>query len=238
MHPFAKVSFELFKEKYISKFENPKIIDLGSSDVNGSIKDQINFKSDYIGVDLQKGKNVDLVLKDPYKFPFENESIDIIVSISTFEHIEFFWETFTEMLRVLRPNGLIFINAPSNGPFHRHDTDNWRFYPDAGSSLVKWGKKKGFNPQLLESFVHNYEGKEGTNDFVAVFLKDKTHQNMYREKILNTFKNFRNGKTNEEINIINEKRLTQDQDNLGWKAYYKVNKIIYKIQKILRIKKN
>ena len=42
-----------------------------------------------------------------------NNSIDIVVSISTFEHTEFFWETFLEILRVLKPNGLFFLNAPS-----------------------------------------------------------------------------------------------------------------------------
>ena len=49
--------------------------------------------------------------------PFKDNSIDIVVSISVFEHVEFFWETYLEMLRILKPNGLLFINAPSNGHF-------------------------------------------------------------------------------------------------------------------------
>ena len=43
---------------------------------------------------LLKQENVDLVLKDPYKLPFDDNSIDVIISISTFEHTEFFWLTY------------------------------------------------------------------------------------------------------------------------------------------------
>ena len=108
MHPFAKKSFEFFKENYINKIDNPKILDIGSMDVNGSIKGQLNFKCEYIGADLAEGKNVNVVLDDPYRFPLEDNSIDIVVSISTFEHTEFFWETFLEIMRVLKPSGLFF----------------------------------------------------------------------------------------------------------------------------------
>ena len=229
MHPFAKKSFEFFKKAYLPKFENPKIVDVGSLDINGSIRDQINFKANYIGVDLAEGKNVDQILENPYKLPFENNSIDIVVSISVFEHVEFFWETYLEMLRVLKPNGLLFINAPANGHFHRHDSDNWRFYPDAGESLSKWGHHKGYNCVLLESFIHNYSGRERNNDFVAVFLKDKKSEYLYQERIIDSFKNFRNGRTNRNDKILNFKLFMQDQENFGWKLYFKINKLLKKL---------
>ena len=119
MHTFAKKSFELFKKTYLSKYDNPKIVDVGSLDINGSIRDQINFKSEYIGVDLAEGKNVDKVLENPYKLPFDDNSTDIIVSISVFEHVEFFWETFLEMLRILKPNGkILFIEDLGEYLYH------------------------------------------------------------------------------------------------------------------------
>ena len=83
---------------YLNKFNNPKIVDLGSLDVNGSIKNEIDFKCDYVGVDVSKGKNVDIVLDNPYILPFEDNTIDIVSSISTFEHVDFFWEIFKEIL--------------------------------------------------------------------------------------------------------------------------------------------
>ena len=229
MHDFAKKSFEFFKQTYLTKFKNPKIVDVGSIDINGSIRDQIDFESSYIGVDLVKGKNVDRVMEDPYKLPFDNESIDIVVSISVFEHVEFFWETYTEMMRILKPNGLLFINAPANGHFHRHESDNWRFYPDAGESLSKWGMHKGYNCILLESFIHNYTGRERNNDFIAIFLKDKKNENLYQRRIIDNFKDFRNGRTNRSDEILNPKLYMQDQDNFGWKLIFKINKLFRKL---------
>ena len=98
---------------------------------------------DYVGIDIVKGENVDIVLDDPYKFPFEDKSVDVVISISVFEHTEFFWLTYLEILRVLKDDGLFFLNAPSNSKFHRHESDNWRFYPDSSLALQKWGEKNG-----------------------------------------------------------------------------------------------
>jgi SAM-dependent methyltransferase len=235
MHQSALKSFVYFKKKYLLKMKKPKIVDLGSLDINGSIKNEINFDCEYIGIDLAPGNNVQIVLKDPYNFPFEDNSVDAITSISTFEHVDFFWESFLEILRVLKPGGLFFLNAPYNGHFHRHDRDNWRFYPDAGNTLSKWGQIKGYkNVLLLESFVSDYSGKEGQNDFVGVFIKDKNHKNNFKDRIIDDFKDFRNGFVDRQESVINHKRMSQDQDNWGWKLFYKLNKLIYKIKKLWR----
>jgi SAM-dependent methyltransferase len=66
-------------------------------------------------------------------------SIDLIISGQAFEHIEFFWRTWLEMVRVLKPGGKIFLIAPSRGPEHRYPVDCWRFYPDGFAALAKYG---------------------------------------------------------------------------------------------------
>ena len=76
--------------------------------MNSSVKLNLAENIDYVGVDICKGENVDIVLEDPYKLPFENESIDAVISISTFEHTQFFWLSYLEILRVLRNDGLFF----------------------------------------------------------------------------------------------------------------------------------
>ena len=80
-----------------------------------------------------------MVLDDPYHLPLASESVDVVVSSSRFEHVEFFWLMFNEVLRVFKPDGLFYLNAPSNGEFHRYPVDCWRFYPDAAQALVNWG---------------------------------------------------------------------------------------------------
>jgi len=90
-------------------------------------------------VDLAAGPNVDVVLSSPYRLPFQSHSVDVIVSGQAFEHIEFFWLTWLEMTRILKPGGLIFLVAPSRGPEHRYPQDCWRFYPDGYRALASFG---------------------------------------------------------------------------------------------------
>ena len=71
--------------------------------------------------------------------PFQSHSVDVIVSGQAFEHIEFFWLTWLEMTRILKPGGLIFLVAPSRGPEHRYPQDCWRFYPDGYRALASFG---------------------------------------------------------------------------------------------------
>jgi SAM-dependent methyltransferase len=87
---------------------------------------------------MTDGQNVDVVAKDPYKFPLESASFDLVISGQAFEHIEFPWLTIREIERVLKPGGLAIIIAPSSGPEHRYPSDCWRFYPDGMRALGKW----------------------------------------------------------------------------------------------------
>lgn len=196
MHPSAMNFSRLFFETYGENLPaGSKIVDIGAQNVNGSIKDVCPGHYQYIGVDFVEAEGVEIILNDAYSFPFENESIDAIVCSSCFEHSEMFWLVFNEMLRILKPSGLIYINAPSNGYIHRWPVDCWRFYPDAGNALVTWAKRSGFDPVLLESFIgHRHANTvEGAwNDFVAVFAKSRTLQAQFKRTILQSLDVFDN----------------------------------------------
>jgi SAM-dependent methyltransferase len=178
VHPTALSYCAKFFNAYASRESGVDIVEIGSQDVNGSLRDVAPKNCRYVGLDFAEGKGVDIILKDPYSFPLEDASADIVVSSSCFEHSEFFWLTFLEGLRVLRPHGVMYINAPSNGLYHRHPSDNWRFYPDAGKALIAWSRRNGHNSSLLESFIGWQEGGLW-NDFVGVFLKDRDHAAAY-----------------------------------------------------------
>lgn len=185
MHYTALEYGKLFFEKYASR-ENLNIIEIGSQDVNGSLRSYSPSNSKYLGLDLNEGKSVDIVIKDPYHFPFPDDYADIIITTSCFEHTNFFWLSFIEALRILKPDGLIYVNAPSNGMYHRYPTDNWRFYPDAGKALVEYATLNNMKDVvMLESFI-DASSDEGWNDFVAVFLKDKQYANLYKNRIFNS----------------------------------------------------
>ena len=140
MHTSSYQHMSKLVEQYLRQDQSLQIIDIGSYDVNGSYKPLFDVdRWHYRGVDLTTGPNVDVVLSTPYRLPFKSHSIDVIVSGQAFEHVEFFWLTWLEMIRVLKPQGYIFLIAPSRGPEHRYPVDCWRFYPDGFRALANYG---------------------------------------------------------------------------------------------------
>jgi len=127
-------------DRYLEPGRPIRVLDVGSYDVNGSYRPLFAREGwVYEGADMQPGPNVDHVLADPDQFPLADESYDVIVSGQAFEHIRFFWRTWREMVRVLRPGGFIFLIAPSRGVEHRHPVDCWRFYRDGFRALAELG---------------------------------------------------------------------------------------------------
>jgi len=107
------------------------------------------------------------------KLPFEDGSVDLIVSTSCFEHDPCFWLTFREMTRIIKPTGYIYVNAPTTGPYHCFPGDNWRFYSDAGQALAYWSSKQISNENIYPVKVIETFNVLGTawNDFVCVWKR-------------------------------------------------------------------
>lgn len=171
MHDTALKFGKLFLDTYVSAASPLMLVEVGSRDVNGSIRQFADPVHSYTGLDFDAGRGVDIVLDDAYSFPFGDESVDVLLTSSCFEHSEFFWLTFLECQRILKPGGLMYLNAPSNGLFHRHPVDCWRFYPDSGLALARWANRHGYPTALLESFTGR-RANDVWNDFIAVFVKD------------------------------------------------------------------
>jgi SAM-dependent methyltransferase len=174
MHPSALTFARLFFDIYTSHLPTPTIVEIGSQDINGSLRDIAPKQARYIGLDFVAGPGVDVVLADPYVFPLDSGIADAVVSSSCFEHSQFFWLTFLEALRLVKPGGVLYLNVPSNGLYHRYPFDNWRFYPDAGVALTAWARRSGYDAALVESFVGRQD-QDVWNDFVAVFARDAAH---------------------------------------------------------------
>jgi SAM-dependent methyltransferase len=152
-----------------------------------------------------------VVLEDLYTLPFADDSVDICLSSSVFEHSEMFWLLFVEILRILKPGGLFYLNAPSNGDFHRYPVDCWRFYPDSGQALVAWARRCGITATLLESFVA-VQRDDVWNDFVAVFAKGEAVCDAnFRSMIGATQKGFYNGRVLGQDGFVNFRAEPEDR---------------------------
>ena len=209
MHPSAMRNGELFFETYASKLSSGVVIDIGAQDVNGSLRSVCPPHLKYIGVDFVQAPGVDVVLDDPYRLPFEDGSVDVVVSSSCFEHSELFWVLFLEIFRVLKSPGLFYLNAPSNGTFHRYPVDCWRFYPDSGKALITWAKRNGVDACVLESYVSRQDVAVWS-DYVAVFLKGSGYAEKFPERITSVFKDFYNGQVLGDSGFINPEEYPED----------------------------
>ena len=113
MMPLTSTGQRFFEAYWQAGFQ--RTLDVGARNINGSLRDFCPPDAEYIGVDLEDGHGVDIVLQHPASFPFPDETFDLAVSMSCFEHDGMFWVTSGQLARV-RSGGYIYINAPSNGP--------------------------------------------------------------------------------------------------------------------------
>ncbi len=173
MHVSSYQHMEDLVSRYLAPESALSVVDIGSYDVNGSYRTLFgNPKWSYTGVDLESGPGVDLVLASPYTLPLASASVDLVISGQAFEHVEYFWMSWLEMLRVLKPGGMIFLIAPSRGPEHRYPQDCWRFYPDGYRALARYA-----GCELVEVTTdwepHPDPGSSAWGDTVGVFRKTK-----------------------------------------------------------------
>jgi SAM-dependent methyltransferase len=218
-----------FFETYANGMGDVTVLDVGIDTGGTSLKDACPRNAKYLGVDVVPGPGVDVVLEDPYRFPFADNSVGVVVSSSCFEHSEMFWLLYLEIMRVLMPSGLLYLNAPSNGNYHRYPVDCWRFYPDCGTALVHWGRRHGLNSAVLESYTSNQHLRETWNDFVCVFIKAEEYAERYPRRILDSFGEFSNGligpPKDAELTLRNLQQRPQDQRYYGWKLHKRVQKL-------------
>jgi len=211
MHDTAMETGRLFFRTYAGERAGLTILDVGAQAVNGSLRSVAPDVCRYVGIDFVAGKGVDVVITDAYALPFDDESADIVVCSSVFEHAEFFWLLFEDIQRVLKPDGLFYLSVPSNGEFHRYPVDCWRFYPDSGIALQNWGRRNGRRTLLLESFTTRQRGHVW-NDFVAVFLKDEAHAARFPRRMQSDYRHYRNGWIAGAATFSRPSRVPEDQE--------------------------
>jgi len=149
---------------FVKKFqrEHPflgKVLDVGSLDVNGNIRDEFQ-EFDYTGIDMRPGKNVDKVVNGhDLKKEFKEGEFDIVVCFDTLEHDLNFWITVENIKWVLKKGGWLLVGAPSiHHPRHNHPYDYYRFTRDSFLQYIFGDMTKVF---VEEQF---YTAK-GTPDF-------------------------------------------------------------------------
>jgi len=168
MHESSLKNMSRFFKHHLK--DNDSILDIGSSNIGNkqtTYKDILpngkNLK--YTGLDIEAGTNVDIVINDVYNWKeVQDESFDVVISGQAFEHIEFFWLTFLEVVRVTKKGGKMCIIAPSVGPVHDYPIDCWRYKPDGMKALAKLA-----NIKIIKTYID--EKSKRWKDCVGIFEK-------------------------------------------------------------------
>jgi SAM-dependent methyltransferase len=114
------------------EFAGRRVLEVGSKFVNGSVRpliERICRPREYVGIDIEAGKYVDVVLPAERLVEyFGPESFDAVISTEVLEHV-FDWRTVVNNMKaVLKPGGLIYITTRSRGfPYHAYPHDYWRY---------------------------------------------------------------------------------------------------------------
>lgn len=122
------------KNLIVEDVKGKKIIEVGSLDINGSLRPYIMTLGplSYIGIDIEKGNGVDIICNAEHMVErFGKEIFDVVISTETLEHVEDWTKVISNIKNICKPNGIILITTCSYGyGYHACPYDFWRFEPD------------------------------------------------------------------------------------------------------------
>lgn len=154
------------KGKYPEFFRGRGVLDVGSRDINGSIRGMFDDCT-FIGIDAVDGIGVDIVSLAHEFMPQAKEVFDVVASAEMLEHDPHWRSSLHTMYRLLKRGGLLAYSCASIG-YPEHGTaqhlDNGQVYtplgnPDYYRNLCMLDVKEALPVKLFS----NYFGEEKEN---------------------------------------------------------------------------
>jgi len=143
-------------EDYLGNLGNipgKRILEIGSRQEPGRPSMRRRFdRAEYVGFDYYAGQNVDIV-GDAHKLSsyFDDKQFDIIFSNASFEHFAMPWIVSSEMVKLLKVGGIVFVETHFS--FSSHERP-WHFFQFSDKALeVLFPRAMGI--EILESGVSN-----------------------------------------------------------------------------------
>ena len=195
MHESSYLTMSIIVEKYFKPQLNGEVLDVGGGDYNGSYKELFEgTQLEYYYAEMDDAAQV----TDSNKLRVNEEGVienngkyfDYVISGQMLEHCEDPVFTFRELIRVLKPNGILALIVPSCGPDHKYPLDCYRFYPD---SYRVFAKKS--NVSLIDLFLDNLGP---WNDLSGVFKNSKPIDNKIKPTSIKCFREGEKASTGRE----------------------------------------
>ncbi len=112
-------------ERFMQDCEGKHCLQIGVKDSIGK-----KYGSNWVSVDKFDTREFIDFQYDIHDLPFETDSFDAVVCISILEHVPYPVKAISELNRVLKPGGKIWIQVPWLYPYHAVPKDYWRISPD------------------------------------------------------------------------------------------------------------
>lgn len=180
-----------------------KILEIGSYDVNGSIRSIIESLNplEYTGIDILEGPGVDLVCSaEKLLNCFPVESFDVVISTEMIEHVKDYKKAISNIKNICTKGGIILLTTRSYGfPYHPSPTDFWRFEIEDMENIFS-------DCEILVL--------EKDKEFPGVFIKLRKPED-FKEKDLSDYKLY---------SIITHKKMVKitEDDFKGW-HFFKID---------------
>jgi hypothetical protein len=189
--------------KILNKYEYWTILDIGSYDVNGTVK-KIFPLNKYLGIDLAKGPNVDIVLNGDQLDKLKKK-FNIVISTECFEHAKNYKDIFLSMYNVCEDDGYVIFTCASRGRIE-HGTNR--------SSINDNPSSDGFYYKNVfkEDFERNFNLNKLFNKYFLFYnIKSSDLYFVGGKKIIKNIINF--------DKIINETEQIQKPGNGKFKKF-------------------
>lgn len=135
--PLSRIASHANHMKFLTEYGNKEglsILEIGSREVTGPSKARSRFsKAEYVGFDFYPGNNVDVV-GDAHKLSsyFPEKRFDLVYSSACFEHFAMPWVVATEISKVMKVGGIVFVETHFSYSSHERP---WHFFQFSDMAL-------------------------------------------------------------------------------------------------------
>jgi len=95
-------------------FTGKRVVEIGSLNINGTVRGLFDAAAQYVGCDLGEGPGVDIVCKG-HELPYADGSFDVAISCECFEHDQHWEQTFKKMIDLVGDGGLVIFSCATIG---------------------------------------------------------------------------------------------------------------------------
>ena len=155
-HQEQNTFFRGVKEMYPQYFYDTKVIEIGSLNINGTVRTLFDEPKEYIGLDLGEGPDVDIVCPGQ-DYQGEDNYFDVSISAECFEHNPYWLETMINMYRITKPDGLIAFTCASQG---RAEHGTVRTSPEDSPFNYESDYYRNLNAEDFDDFIKDYKFKD------------------------------------------------------------------------------